>query len=498
MLTLFSAGISVSLDSDSAEAQDGVDYIAIHTQMFPPGGVVEDMEYALNQFDNYVAWGFNYSSGVVGEVLVRWTTTNSSVCGVTKEKLYYTFFSPLSGGTCRVIAEYDGGLKNSTGTLTVIPWVLDYVLITDSPDGSPIENMTYVLGENDTFFCSGYNQSHGFITTELCYWFSTDRDVGILDPAFAKSTTLSTIGLGSTQVTVLVWVPTHDPTPDKKGGVDYTGELLVVQAGSGPRPPTVLQASLAGGNSEDVTIKWSLSRDDGTGLNSVIGYDIFRSSTYNQSGADYGLIATTPSGTTDFIDKLAGQGDPKDYFYRVCAIDISGNSSCATDQAGKFTNSLSKGANLLSIPLVQSNDLVDSVLQTGRFDKVWSYVAAEEDWRWHMVFKQYAGQLDTIDHKIGFWVNVTEDSSLTVAGIVPLSTTLHLKAGWNLVGFPSFDNTYSVAGLKAETGASRVESLDSSAPSHSLKAMNEEEFLLAGQGYWVYTEADTIWIVTNP
>jgi parallel beta-helix repeat protein len=264
-----------------------------------------------------------------------------------------------------------------------------------------------------------------------------------------------------------------------------------------PLPPDLHAAALSGANSENVTLSWTLSPDDGGGLGSVIGYEIYRNTTFDPDALGYQSIALVPNGTAGFVDASVGEGDPNNYFYQVCALDSGGNSSCAERQAGKFTRPVSEGPNLISIPLIQLDETIEKTLQTVEFDKAWNYDAPQTKWISYMTSKPYKGELKTINNKMGVWVNVTVQSNLTVAGIVPLGTTIQLKAGWNLVGFPSFRSSYSVSDLKAETGAARVEGLDSSSPPYYLRVMNDAEYLQTGQGYWVHLNGDTSWTVAN-
>lgn len=262
-----------------------------------------------------------------------------------------------------------------------------------------------------------------------------------------------------------------------------------------PQPPVLLSADLSGQNFENVSLSWAPSPDDGAGLNSVTGYEIYRNGTFDSDGLGYQLIASLPNRTSTFTDNYSGEGNPVNYFYRVCAIDRSGNSSCASDQAGKFTQPLSEGVNLVSIPLIQSGESTEKVLQTVKWDKTWSFDSSAQKWKWYMKFKPYRGDLRTIDHKIGIWVNVTEESNLTIAGIVPVVTNIHLLPGWNLVGFPSFGSDYSVGEFKVETSAMRVEGFDSSASPYFLKALADGDFFAAGYGYWIYSVVNVIWNV---
>ncbi|MCK4445218.1 MAG: hypothetical protein KAW09_11785 [Thermoplasmata archaeon] len=88
---------------------------------------------------------------------------------------------------------------------------------------------------------------------------------------------------------------------------------------------------------------------------------------------------------------------------------------------------------------------------------------------------------------------MTEDSNLTVGGIVPAQTTIYLHKGWNLVGFPSF-NAFSVGDLKATVPVDKVEGFQT-VPPHFLKVVSDSDVLLAGQGYWVRVETDTVWAI---
>lgn len=264
-----------------------------------------------------------------------------------------------------------------------------------------------------------------------------------------------------------------------------------------PRPPTLLWAVLSGGNMQNVSLNWSLSPDDGKGFKSAVGYRIYRNQTYDPQGLGYAFIASLSNGTSEFVDASVGVGDPSNYFYQVCAVDVSNNTTCAKDQAAKFTRPLAEGPNLLSIPLIQPNNSIDIVLQTVKWDKAWSYDSSIRKWKCHMKFKPYFGELERITHADGFWVNVTGESNLTVAGIVPSVTTIALHEGWNLVGFPSFARNYTVADLKSTVSVERVEAFDLLSPPFLLGILGETDFLVTGYGYWLRVNLDTTWVIRN-
>ncbi len=300
--------------------------------------------------------------------------------------------------------------------------------------------------------------------------------------------------------------PNQDmPGPDGIGDTPYVIDadsedrypLMIPPIVPPARPPTILQADLTGLNAEDITLTWRLSPDDGAGFQSVVSYEIYRGTTYHPDGAGYGLVASLPNGTPEFTNSLAGEGDSNNYFYQVCAFDLGTHIACSENQAAKFTRPLQSGTNLVSYPVVQSNDSIETVLQTVKWDKAWTFNSSTQKWNWHMRLKPYLGELERISLTQGLWVNVTEESNFTVVGIVPVSTSIHLHRGWNLVGFPSFLGDYTVADLKAALPVERVEGFDANAPPYFLRLMFDADTFETGYGYWVKVESDADWSVGN-
>jgi hypothetical protein len=269
-------------------------------------------------------------------------------------------------------------------------------------------------------------------------------------------------------------------------------ETMVGFVGPVTRPSNTAIA-LTGTNLEDVTITWDLSPDDGGGNYMVAGYYVFKGTTYHPMGGwSYPDWTLLPPGTSSYVDVLAGEGDPDTYFYSICAVDPLDFISCDLEQVSKFTRALSKGINLVSVPLILQDQSIESALQTVEFDKAWTYDSSDGEWKWYMSFKPYAGDLKTINRTMGVWVDVTSDCNLTVAGLVPRVTSILLHAGWNLIGIPTFDSTYAVSDLKVAIDTDRVEGFDSFASPYHLRLLGDLDTLLAGHGYWVRVDASTV------
>ena len=155
--------------------------------------------------------------------------------------------------------------------------------------------------------------------------------------------------------------------------------IEVVPAGP-PLPPMDLNAHLSGSGFENITIVWNLSPDDSAGKNSVVGYDIYRAETYSSNTSSYLLHDSVPKGTSEYVDVRSGGGNPIDYFYVVCAVNVANDSSCSASQVAKFTRALAPGPNLVSIPLIQSNESIETVLQTVEYNKAWYYDSLSGKW----------------------------------------------------------------------------------------------------------------------
>jgi parallel beta-helix repeat protein len=264
-----------------------------------------------------------------------------------------------------------------------------------------------------------------------------------------------------------------------------------------PGPPAHFAATLSGSGVENVSLRWNLSSDDGAGQNSVIGYNLYRGTTYDHNGTGYQLIAFLPSGTSNFNDESVGEGDTNNYFYRICAVDLNNKSRCSGEQAAKFIKHLPKGMVLLSMPLIVQDNSTSTVFQTVSFVRILIYeekAGKKHNWKVFDKRKPYS-KLPYVNYTMAFWVEVTADSYFTVAGTVPQLTTISLHEGWNFVSYPSFvDRSVSDT---LSTHYQTIETFDPTDPPWLLKRLGDGDLMMAGEGYWIHVSQDYDWVLPN-
>ncbi len=163
-----------------------------------------------------------------------------------------------------------------------------------------------------------------------------------------------------------------------------------------------------------------------------------------------------------------------------------------------YNITLTEGWNLISLPLEHPEDSIDVILCSidGKWNMIQTYnPLSPNPWQTNCTFKpDQLNDLKTLNHKIGFWINITEPNvNLTVRGYIPSSTSIPLYAGWNLVGYPSLTNE-TVANALWGTGVDNVLVCVPAEP-YRIREVGPSYLMKPGEGYWVHVPADTIWVV---
>ncbi len=263
-----------------------------------------------------------------------------------------------------------------------------------------------------------------------------------------------------------------------------------------PGPPTNVTATLSGDKLANVTMRWNLSWNDRAGGN-VANYAIYYGRDYNPNGTDYTFLSEIPAGNSSYVHVDGGYGDPNSYYYIVVANNTIGKTTKGGNQAGKFTRNLKTGLNLVSYPLILEDKDLESVLKTVNFTEVWHYDAHSVDSKWvsYSEKKSYS-TFPELDHRKAYWINVSEESNFTVAGMVPLRSYIDLKSGWNLIGYPSPINRTSAQALGG-VPVTEIEGFEGTASPYFLKRIGLNDELIPGYGYWIRVDSDSTWIVDN-
>ncbi|MCJ2511766.1 MAG: PKD domain-containing protein [Candidatus Thermoplasmatota archaeon] len=388
-------------------------------------------------------------------------------------------FAPTQVGTyvANLTVRDNGSLESSDYAYVQVPSV--------QPNQPPVadagDNMVVFMWELVTFNGSGSYDPDGYIVDYLWDFADGSTASGVV----ADHTYLDS---GTYHVTLTV--------VDDDGLTD-TDTVVVIVLDPRPDPPNLLRATLTGIDSEDILIEWELSEDDGGGFKDVINYAIYHSNTQHSEGIGYQFLKELPPGTTSITLSGWGDNDWSNHFFYVQVNDTDGYTSW-NGQAGKFVRFLEAGKRIASIPLIQDDETLETVLQSldGSYDHVRYYKSSDQSghWKSYWTFKTYR-TLFSINHKMGFWIQITKDDYLVVAGLVPELVEIELGHGWNFVGYPSFTDR-TVSDALSSIDWRKIDGY-SDAPPYHLTHLNPGDIMTAGEGFWIWVDAPQVWIVGN-
>ncbi|UCE37156.1 MAG: PKD domain-containing protein [Thermoplasmata archaeon] len=286
---------------------------------------------------------------------------------------------------------------------------------------------------------------------------------------------------------------------DDDGAMDSDNCTVVVED-QFPEPPTDLDAILVPGSLEDVRLTWAASADDGAGDDDVTSYEIYRADSVDGPFVFVDSISADDSSTYSWTDFGKGDLDWNNYFYIVRAKDIFDNEEQNNNKVGKFAWYLKEGWNMFSVPLVQSDTSRETVLQTieNNYVTVQGYHAGKSrPWlHWHRWKPNYFNDEIEINHKKGYYIDMIVPDYLVTAGKVASQTDIHLKNGWNLIGYPCLsEQTVSDALSSIDAKYNLVEYFD---PIKDKEVrLESNDLMIPGFGFWVHTTAECVLTITN-
>ena len=166
---------------------------------------------------------------------------------------------------------------------------------------------------------------------------------------------------------------------------------------------------------------------------------------------------------------------------------------------------LEEGWNLISIPWIQSNCSLDSVLLDVQndYDAIQYYNSSDisDPWKhFHNSKPTSLNDLDELNHKIAkMCINsATFDLDLfEYSGIKPSSNqTINLQKGWNLIGYPALSSKNRTNALYNLTFGVDIDAIQwFDAVTKSWNYLDEGDDFVLGRGYWIHAKTECEWEV---
>jgi len=302
---------------------------------------------------------------------------------------------------------------------------------------------------------------------------------------------------------------------DNDGATDNDTCIITV---SGPQNSTATATGPQGAHHDPVitvTYDWT---------ENPIAIDLYYST---NSGDSWNYLATDYSvdGSYDWEPESNPGPKPSKYYWianaQFGADDVGIPANGTAPEAGPFNWKtwdtckdaplpLSEGSSnwfFISVPLDISGDLLTIFDDAAWGDggTTWDYIQwydsndPSDPWNSYSIYRPPTLNDDVnVDNTMGFWIHLTSndgDGVLTVGeGSEPITTTIYLQAGWNLVGYPSTTEGITMSDALWGTGIDRVDVFDPSSP-YRLREIGPNYLMKSGEAYWIHVAADTTWVV---
>jgi len=172
---------------------------------------------------------------------------------------------------------------------------------------------------------------------------------------------------------------------------------------------------------------------------------------------------------------------------------------------------LAQGWNLVSLSLAPAQTDPAAALSSiaGRYAAAYAYDAANAADPWKLYAPgapAYANDLTRLDERMGWWVKAAAPVTLTLRGEAPISTTIALRAGWNLAGYPCQSArpvAEALASIAAQVQA--VYTYDPLHPADPWRLYDPDAppaswtltQMQPGKGYWIEVDRACQWVVAG-
>jgi hypothetical protein len=245
----------------------------------------------------------------------------------------------------------------------------------------------------------------------------------------------------------------------------------------------------------DPTVNDAANDPDVDGLTNIQEYqngtDPFSKDTDNDGLTDGAEVKTYFTDPTKWDTDCGGESDGSEVANGRNPLDASDDVT-----SSQVVLKLNSNWNLISLYLQPENTAISNVLKalSGKYSSTWAF--QNNSWKVYDPANPGLSDLDTMTAGWGYWLNMTEAATLTVAAILP-SKSINLIAGWNLVGYNS-STAQAIGGALASISGNVVsvwvyingqwKVYDPANPGFS-DLMTMEP----GYGYWINTNAACTW-----
>jgi hypothetical protein len=231
-----------------------------------------------------------------------------------------------------------------------------------------------------------------------------------------------------------------------------------------------------------------------------------------QDGSHRDLIYETAGNilTKNQSVTLTGLTPGTNYTFTIESTDTMGNTESSYPTTYSFQTEihiyLYEGWNLISLPPVLLDFKVKEVLEPieGNYDVVQWYDASDSDdpWKTYNVGKDFGNDLTYIESEMGLWIHMLSDDMLIPNHKDPQTypmwggSTLELKKGWNLVGYPSVISR-NVDNALSDVSYDLVQTYDAETEKWLEwdGSSGDLTLLEMGRGYWIHCYENDIWHV---
>ncbi|MFO7792168.1 MAG: right-handed parallel beta-helix repeat-containing protein [Candidatus Saliniplasma sp.] len=153
---------------------------------------------------------------------------------------------------------------------------------------------------------------------------------------------------------------------------------------------------------------------------------------------------------------------------------------------------LDKGHNLLSFPFHRENNSIRSVLDPleGHYESAWHYDQEEGYINFRPDREDHFNDLDEITKEMGVNLDITDEFTFEISGVLPKNSEIELQEGFNMVSYP-YPEEKTVSNAFSDI-LDDIESV-STVISGEEVYLSENDTMVPGRGYWVEVDDDCIW-----